>query len=242
MKKMDLTAVEKRDVIKLYHGSASDSVKPTFGLGDDSHDYGKGFYLTPDIELAKEWAVSSSHGRDGWVYGFELDLAGLSVFNFDTAGKMSHLIWITEIAKHRALNMDVETGRYYDVYRDYLNDTFGFDTNEYDVLVGWRADDAYVSIIDAFMASTLSVPSLRDALLLGDLGIQYCCRTERAFSHLHVTSATSEAKSRVPFDEYYKKYSSRVHQAKQQFYALLNGPVNRSRDSIRLLDLWRNAQ
>lgn len=28
----------------LYHGSASESVQPTFGLGDDHHDYGRGFY------------------------------------------------------------------------------------------------------------------------------------------------------------------------------------------------------
>ena len=40
----------------LYHGSASDSVVPTFGLGNDHHDYGRGFYLTDDLDLAREWA------------------------------------------------------------------------------------------------------------------------------------------------------------------------------------------
>lgn len=40
---MDLTA------LTFYHGSAAESVTPTFGLGDDRHDYGKGFYLTDEL-------------------------------------------------------------------------------------------------------------------------------------------------------------------------------------------------
>lgn len=43
--------------IILYHGSPNKSFTPTFGKGDDKDDYGKGFYLTEDINLAKEWAV-----------------------------------------------------------------------------------------------------------------------------------------------------------------------------------------
>ncbi len=37
----------------LYHGSPDKEIKPTFGLGEDRHDYGKGFYLTENIDLAK---------------------------------------------------------------------------------------------------------------------------------------------------------------------------------------------
>ena len=37
-----------------YHGSCSDDVTPTFGLGDDHHDYGRGFYTTADKELGKK--------------------------------------------------------------------------------------------------------------------------------------------------------------------------------------------
>ena len=29
----------------LYHGSQSESVRPQFGLGSESHDFGKGLYL-----------------------------------------------------------------------------------------------------------------------------------------------------------------------------------------------------
>lgn len=45
--------------LTFYHGSAAESVTPTFGLGDDRHDYGKGFYLSDDLSLAKEWVMST---------------------------------------------------------------------------------------------------------------------------------------------------------------------------------------
>ena len=40
--------------IILYHGSPHKIIKPTYGYGEDKHDYGKGFYLTDNLELAKE--------------------------------------------------------------------------------------------------------------------------------------------------------------------------------------------
>lgn len=43
--------------ITLYHGSPNETLVPTYGKGEEKHDYGRGFYLTPDIELAREWAV-----------------------------------------------------------------------------------------------------------------------------------------------------------------------------------------
>ncbi len=55
--------------ITLYHGTTDKIVTPEFGLGNDRHDYGKGFYLTNDIELAKEWAVCRPNKKmDGFIH------------------------------------------------------------------------------------------------------------------------------------------------------------------------------
>lgn len=40
--------------ITLYHGSPNEIIVPQYGYGEERHDYGKGFYLTESIELAKE--------------------------------------------------------------------------------------------------------------------------------------------------------------------------------------------
>ena len=66
----------------LYRGSASEDVRPTFGLGDDHHDYGRGFYLTDDESLAREWAVCRPEVRNGWVHAYRLDDPDLSVLDF----------------------------------------------------------------------------------------------------------------------------------------------------------------
>ena len=52
--------------IILYHGSPNQLVNPVFGGGDDKHDYVRGFYLTENVELAKEWAVCRPNDTNGW--------------------------------------------------------------------------------------------------------------------------------------------------------------------------------
>ena len=52
----------------LFHGTKDEFVTPTLGHGNDKHDYGKGFYLTEDIVLAKEWAVCRPDEKNGWVH------------------------------------------------------------------------------------------------------------------------------------------------------------------------------
>ena len=41
----------------LYHGSEYLIENPQFGKGSLHNDYGRGFYCTENIELAKEWIL-----------------------------------------------------------------------------------------------------------------------------------------------------------------------------------------
>ena len=52
--------------MKLYHGSSVKEFVPTFGLGNDEHDYGRGFYTTDDIELGREWALKVFLEKSGY--------------------------------------------------------------------------------------------------------------------------------------------------------------------------------
>lgn len=85
-------------MITLFHGSPNKVVTPQFGLGKDKHDYGRGFYLTADIELAKEWAVCRPDESNGWVHEYELDTDGLTVLDFQDHDV---LVWLAELMKHR---------------------------------------------------------------------------------------------------------------------------------------------
>lgn len=57
----------------LYHGSPNRVIVPKFGYGEDRHDYGRGFYLTENLELAKEWAVCRPDETNGWVHKYEME-------------------------------------------------------------------------------------------------------------------------------------------------------------------------
>ena len=84
--------------IILYHGTPNEIVVPTFGKGYERHDYGKGFYLTENIQLAKEWAVCRPNDNNGWVHKYELDTTDLKILDFQ---EKNILLWLAELMKHR---------------------------------------------------------------------------------------------------------------------------------------------
>lgn len=69
-----------------------------YGLGNDHHDYGRGFYLTDSADLAREWAVCRPDQSVGWLHAFRLNDTGLRVLEFQEIGVMA---WMAELMKHR---------------------------------------------------------------------------------------------------------------------------------------------
>lgn len=116
--------------IILYHGSAKEHIIPTYGLGEDRHDYGKGFYLTEDAELAKEWSVSSPIEGNGWVHKYSLDMIGLSLYDFSEGNILS---WLAELMKHRKAS---DSKRYHILSEKFIY-KYGVDVESYDVIKGW---------------------------------------------------------------------------------------------------------
>ena len=84
--------------ITLYHGTLNKIVTPMYRQGDDKHDYGRGFYLTDDIELAKEWAVCRPEETNGWVHKYELDCDELKILDFK---EYDVLAWLAELIERR---------------------------------------------------------------------------------------------------------------------------------------------
>ena len=62
--------------IVLYHGSPEIIETPMYGKGKSYNDYGKGFYCTQHIELAKEWACTE--GVDGYANRYEIETDGFN--------------------------------------------------------------------------------------------------------------------------------------------------------------------
>lgn len=201
----------------LFHGSPNEIVTPTFGLGNEKHDYGMGFYLTESIELAKEWAVCRPDETNGWVHKFEFDTEGLRILDFQQINVLS---WLAELMKHR----DASDTKRYRVLAQKFIDKYGVNTTGYDVIKGWRANASYFYIAKEFVKDNIDIDILEDLLSLGGLGIQYCIKTERAYAKLREVEG-----SLLPVDyaEFNEKYNERDTTAREKMRQLVDSDANK---------------
>lgn len=203
--------------IFLYHGSPNKVVVPQFGFGEGKHDYGKGFYLTENIELAKEWAVCRPDETNGWVHKYELDTTDLKVLDFQEQNILS---WLAELMKHR----DASDSRRYKVLSQKFIAEYGIDTSEYDVIKGWRANASYFYIAKEFVRDNIDIEILEELLSLGGLGIQYCIKSELAYSKL---TEVEDGLISVDYSEFNEKYNERDIIARKRMRELVDSDANK---------------
>lgn len=203
--------------IILFHGTPDVVVTPTYGYGDDKHDYGRGFYLTESLELAKEWAVCKPQKSNGWVHKYELDIETLKVLDFQEKDILS---WLAELMKHREA---AESKRYRMLAEKFI-EKYGIDTSGYDVIKGWRANASYFFIAKEFVKDNVDIEILEELLSLGGLGIQYCIKSPLAYSRLH--EVTDEAME-VKYEEFNEKYNQRDASVRKRMRELIDSDENK---------------
>lgn len=203
--------------IILYHGTPNKIVIPAFGGGSEKRDYGKGFYLTENIELAKEWAVCRPQEINGWVHKYELDCDSLKIFDFQEASIMA---WLAELMKHR----DAAGSKRYKMLAAKFIDKYGIDTSNYDVIKGWRANASYFYIAKEFVRDNIDVEILEELLSLGGLGIQYCIKSKLAYENLR---EIRDGLLPVAYSEFNQKYNQRDDSARKRLRDLVNSDANK---------------
>lgn len=203
--------------IILYHGSPDKVVVPQYGLGEGKHDYGKGLYLTENAELAKEWAVCRPDETNGWVHKFELDTTDLKILDFQQHNVLS---WLAELMKHRDAS---DTKRYKILSKKFIA-KYGIDISDYDIIKGWRANASYFYIAKEFVRDNIDIEILEELLLLGGLGIQYCVKSELAYSKL---TEIEDGLIYVDYNEFNDRYNERDINARKNMRALINSDDNK---------------
>lgn len=165
-------------IITIYHGSNHIVETPVFGEGRRNNDFGLGFYCTESNDLAKEWAVSSLN--DGFSNRYTLDTEYLNILNLNRP-EYSILNWIAVLVEHRIFSIGTPVARR---AKKYLIENFGINVNEFDLIVGYRADDSYFDYAEAFINNGITVEQLSSAMRLGKLGEQIVVKSRFAFSKL----------------------------------------------------------
>lgn len=162
----------------LYHGSDHVIKRPEFGAGKKHNDYGRGFYCTENIELAKEWAVSED--ADGYVNKYSIDTSRLSILDINSE-EYTMLHWLGILLKNRIFTLSTPLER---EAKKYIMDNFNISLDGIDIVKGYRADDSYFSYARDFISGVISYEQLSKALRLGMLGEQYCLVSQKSFTEI----------------------------------------------------------
>jgi len=190
----------------LYHGSPEIIQTPMYGKGKSYNDYGRGFYCTEHLELAKEWACNED--VDGYANKYEIDLRGLSILNL-SEGEYTILHWLALLMKYRKFRISTPVMKR---GAQWLEEHFLIDLTPYDIVIGYRADDSYFTFARAFVNNEISLAQLSYAMRLGRLGEQVVIKSEAAFEKLRFLSYEI-ADNTV----YYAKRNARDEEARAAF-------------------------
>ena len=166
-----------------------------------------GFYCSEDLELAKEWAVDID--SDGYANIYELDIKDLKVLNLnDNKYCILHLLAI--LLENRIF--DIPSGIALEA-REYLLNNFMINYNDYDVIIGYRADDSYFAFAQDFLNGTISYRQLNNALRLGKLGNQIVLKSKKSFNNITFVDFI-----KVDKDTYYPLKENRDKLARREYF------------------------
>lgn len=210
----------------LYHGSEKIIRNPKYGYGTLGNDFGRGFYCTENIELAKEWACKKN--TDGFVNQYEMDVTKLQILNLNDE-KYHILNWLALLTKYRGYWQAKSVA---EEAKDFLQQSYLLDIAPYDVIIGYRADDSYFSFAQDFVSNTISLQTLSRAMRLGKLGEQIVLKSEKAFSEIHYVDSMPALAN-----EYFVKKAGRDLSARKE-YASEKKKVD-FRNDIYMIDILR---
>lgn len=147
------------DVKKLYHGSSMIVLNPDLEHTRIDLDFGAGFYLTEDIEMAEKWACNK---KNSVLNIYHANLSDLKVCQLGLTKEWLHFV--------------IENRNDYEIDLDYEN---------YDVIIGPVADDKMYRTISDYEGGYISAEEAVALLNSGGFSYQYCFRTENAIKSLN---------------------------------------------------------
>lgn len=161
-------------MMRLYHGTDAFFERPDLAKCRPYKDFGKGFYLTPDLSVAKRMAErcverSDWQGATKYVYVYlfdDEDLSSLNVRRFDSVVDETFARFV--MANRQPRSKEVDHNR----------------DNRYDIVIGPIADDRMGVLFRRFEDGEISIEYLTNELKFKRLSMQYSFHTRKALAKL----------------------------------------------------------
>lgn len=206
----------------LYHGSDNKVLTPVYEFNNSKRDYGAGFYTTLDYEPACEYAVCTSEGNNGYVHKYELNTTDLSII--DMTKVYDTLEWLAVLSKNRIFG----NGRKYKVMNKQLIDLYyNSDIENYDIIVGYRADNSLCSIIKETLRDGVGLRAFNKIFNADILEKEVLIQSERAIKQLKEIE-THE----IEYEKYYEIYCNKDRKIMSIVQDLMNDDINDISDTL----------
>ena len=215
--------------MNIYHGCKTIIKKPIVKGSNSLNDYGPSFYLTTDLFAAKSWACRND--SLGVVNKYRIEsrsFNNLKILDLTDKSIYSVLNWLAILMHFRELDSSFKRNN--KLVLEWLSKYY-MDVDQYDVVIGYRADDSYFRFPIRFISNDLAFEDLENVFISGHLGIQYAFMSKRAISLLKFVEAVDCESS------FLGHYYSIISQATKEFDEILNSP--RDPNKTYVLDLMR---
>lgn len=169
--------------IKVFHGSGHILKIPSYMGGKDDNDYGNGFYTTEYEERAVSWAVLNGEPEKAIVNVYGLNMDGLNILDLNSCGILA---WTAAVVANRGTNQESAGIMAQQLVRRYRPQT-----EQADMIQGYRADDSHTQVIEAFLLNQINIAEVEHMFYKGTLGNQIFLKSPKAFEKIRWIDAYS---------------------------------------------------
>ena len=162
--------------MRVFHGSDHEVRQPQYMGGKNDNDYGNGFYTTEYEDRARSWAALNGSPKNSIVNVYELNMDSLKILDLNEHGILA---WIAEVVANRGMNQEASG-----IVGKRLASLYRMNTEDYDQIRGYRADDSYTQVIEAFLLNQINTYEVERLFCKGNLGNQIFLKSEKAFEHI----------------------------------------------------------
>ena len=114
--------------------------------------------------VSKNWAVLNGDPEHSFVNRYILNTSGLKIMDLNDHGILA---WIAEVIANRGTSLEsaeITGSRIVEMYR--------ISTADFDIIKGYRADDSYTQVIEAFLLNQINIEEIKKLFYKGSLGNQ----------------------------------------------------------------------
>ena len=145
--------------IKVYHGSNCEVKEPSLSYGREDADFGIGFYVTIDVEMAEKWAARR---HNPIINVYEVDLDSLNGLEFGL-----NKGWLDFVVQNRSGNKRIE-----------------IDLSDTDYIKGATADDRLFAVVEQYESNLLDVDTAIKAMNAMQIGEQIALVSTESIDNL----------------------------------------------------------